>query len=297
MIDPLGLHSLIGVRDTGSVTAAAALLGYTPSAVSQQLARLERDSGAAVIERVGRGVVLSPHGRLLAARAEALLADLEALERVSAQDRQPEGPFAVTSFSTAIRALLVPAIVRLRSTAPALRLTVDEQDPAEALLRLERGAVDLAVVHDWERLALPVPDSLTLEPLLRDVADVLLPADHPMAAHRSVTPADLLDETWVSSPVGTFCREWLVRMFLDTGTHPRIAYDDRDFSSHIAFVAERLAIALVPRLGREVLPDSVVAVPAAPRSSRQVSAAWRRATGPSTARDAVIAALRAAASP
>jgi DNA-binding transcriptional LysR family regulator len=108
MIDPLGLHSLIGVRDTGSVTAAAALLGYTPSAVSQQLARLERDSGAAVIERVGRGVVLSPHGRLLAARAEALLADLEALERVSAQDRQPEGPFAVTSFSTAIRALLVP---------------------------------------------------------------------------------------------------------------------------------------------------------------------------------------------
>jgi DNA-binding transcriptional LysR family regulator len=297
VIDPAALRSLIAVRECGTVVAAGAALGYTPSAVSQQLKRLEAQSGAAVIERIGRHVVLTEHGRRLAERGERLLDELEALEHLPhAEPAELTGTFRIAAFSTAMRGLLVPALAEVRSRAPRLRLALDELDPWEALQRLERGAYDLAVVHDWVGMPLTVPEPVETRFLLEDRADVLLHRTHPFADAERVTPKDLADDTWISIPAGAICHAWLLRMFGRAGLSPDIAYFDEDFSTHIAMVDAGLATALVPRLGREPLPADVVPVEVVePVSSRTVSAAWRTASAGHPARRVVLDALVSAA--
>lgn len=295
MIEPSALRALVAVRDCGTVAAAADALGYTPSAVSQQLKRLERQTGGAVAERSGRGVLLTAHGRTLAERGERLLAELEALGHLgTVPAEEVTGTLRVVAFSTAMRGLLVPALAIVRERAPRLRLTLDELDPWEASRRLERGAADLAILHDWPGLALDLPhDTIESEILLEDRADVLLHRAHPLAGSAEIAPSRLADETWVSIPAGAICHAWLLRTFAGTGRQPDIAYYDEDFSTHIALVEAGAAVALVPRLGREPLPESVVAVPAVdPVSTRVVSAAWRRSGRGNPARAVVLDALR-----
>lgn len=295
MIEPSALRALIAVRDCGTVAAAAEALGFTPSAVSQQLKRLERQSGGPVAQRAGRTVFLTEHGRTLAERGERLLAELEALEHLGAAPAEEiTGTLRVAAFSTAMRGLLVPALAVLRERAPRLRITLDELDPWEAAQRLERGAADLAVLHDWPGLSLDLPSTIETATLLEDRADILIHRDHPLAGSATLAPSRLADETWVSIPAGAICHAWLLRTFAGTGRQPDIAYYDEDFSTHIALVEAGAAVALVPRLGREPLPERVVAVPAVdPVSTRVVSAAWRRSSRGSPARTAVLAALRA----
>jgi DNA-binding transcriptional LysR family regulator len=292
MIDVQALRSLIAVRECRTVVAAASALGYTPSAVSQQLKRLERQTGAPVLERSGRTVFLSEHGTALAERAERLIAELEELQHLPAPEAEVTGRLRIAAFSTSLRGLLIPALAGLRERAPRLRVEVDELDPWEALQRVERGAADLAIVHDWVGMPLAVPPAIETRVLLEDRADVLLPAGDPLADRASVTPRDLADRTWISIPEGAICHAWLVRMFAMSGLTPDIAYFDEDFSSHIAMVDAGLAIALVPRLGREALPPGVVAVPAVdPVSARTVLAAWRRSSAGSRARALVMDAI------
>ncbi|MWV57670.1 LysR family transcriptional regulator [Rathayibacter sp. VKM Ac-2754] len=294
MIEPSALRALIAVRDCGTIAAAAEALGFTPSAVSQQLKRLERQSGAPVAERSGRTVFLTEHGRSLAGRGERLLAELEALEHLGAAPAEEvTGTLRVVAFSTAMRGLLVPALGEIRRRAPRLRLTLDELDPWEASGRLERGAADLAILHDWPGLSLDLPPSIETETLLEDRADVLLHRDHPLAGLAEIASSRLADETWVSIPAGAICHAWLLRTFAGTGRRPDIAFYDEDFSTHISLVEAGAAVALVPRLGREPLPEAVVAVPAVdPVSRRIVSAAWRRSSGANPALALVLDALR-----
>lgn len=280
MIDVGILRSLIAVRDSGSVAAAADVLGFTPSAVSQQIKRLERQTGSVLLERVGRGVILTEHGRVLAEKGGELLADLEALEGLAQSPDAPvRGSLRLAAFSTSIRGLVIPLLSRLREVAPELRVTLEELDPWDSITAVERGVADLAVVHDWNTVLLDVPQGVETELLTTDRADVLLRHDHPLAAAASVTPAQLAGETWVSIPVGSICHEWLCRMFAATGHSVNIAYFDSDFTTHVAMVDQGLAAALVPRLGREGLPEGVVAVPVtSPAPTRIVQAAWRRST-------------------
>lgn len=294
MIEPSALRALIAVRDCGTVAAAAEALGFTPSAVSQQLKRLERQSGGAVSQRSGRTLLLTEHGRALADRGERLLAELEALEHLGVvPEEEVTGTLRITAFSTAMRGLLVPALAEIRRRAPRLRLTLDELDPWEASRRLERGAADLAILHDWPGLSLELPPSIETEVLLEDRADVLLNRAHPRASGSEIAPSSLADETWVSIPAGAICHAWLLRTFAGTGRQPDIAFYDEDFSTHIALVEAGAAVALVPRLGREPLPEAVVAVPAVdPVSTRVVSAAWRVSGRANPARALVLEALR-----
>lgn len=294
MIEPSALRALIAVRDCGTVVAAAEALGFTPSAVSQQLKRLERQSGGQVAQRSGRSLFLTEHGRSLAERGERVLAELEALEHLGvAPAEEVTGTLRIVAFSTAMRGLLVPALAEIRRRAPRLRLTLDELDPWEASRRLERGAADLAILHDWPGLSLDLPASIETETLLEDRADVLLHRAHPLAESSEIAPSRLADESWVSIPAGAICHAWLLRTFAGTGRQPDIAFYDEDFSTHIALVEAGAAVALVPRLGREPLPEAVVAVPAVdPVSTRVVSAAWRVSGRANPARALVLEALR-----
>lgn len=286
MIDLTALRALIAVRDHGSIVAAATALDFTPSAISQQIKKLERQSRSPMLERVGRSVILTERGRLLADRGTTLLADLEQVHNLAIGGAEElRGTFRIASFSTASRGIVAPLLARLHISAPDLDVTVVESDPRETVTLVERGGADLAIVHDWNTLPLDMPVTLERQQLMVDVADVLLPADHRLASHAAVSPMELLRERWVTTPAGTICHEWLVHMFAMHGARPDIRYFDGSYSTHVGMVEHAGAVALVPRLGRETLPPQVRAVPVVdPTPQRRVSSLWRAASQDNPAR-------------
>lgn len=292
MIDLAALTALRAVATHGSVVAAADALGFTPSAVSQQVKRLERQTGVPLLERVGRGVMLTGHGRHLVEEGGELLADLERLEAgLHRQADAVSGHLRLTVFSTAMRGLVAPVVRDLLAAHPDLTVSLTEREPWDTIELVATGQSDVGVVHRWGHVALDVPDHVETRVVGRDVADVIVHPDHPLAGHEVVSPADLLDEGWVATPEGTICRQWLNRMYDGTGRLPRIAHTAMEFDSHLAMVAAGLGIALVPRLGRQPLAG-VVAVPAHdPVPTRDVVALHRRTMADSPAVTAVLAAL------
>lgn len=298
MIDLDALASLRAVALHGSVVGAAEALGFTPSAVSQQIKRLERSSGVPVLERVGRGVLLTRHGRHLVEHGTRLLADLEALE--AGLHRQAEtvaGEVRLSVFSTAARGLVAPVLPAVLAAHPALQVTLAEREPWDTIDLVARGEADLGLVHSWGDVPLQIPDHVRATSLATDLADVIVHRDHPLAAHRALTPADLVDEGWIATPEGTICRQWLDRMYVGTGRLPRIAHVAMEFESHLALVRAGLGIALVPRMGRAALAAELVAVPARdPVPTRTVLALHRRSMADSPALGALLEALREAGS-
>ncbi|MDN7120676.1 LysR family transcriptional regulator [Nocardioides sp. ChNu-153] len=296
MIDLAALASLRAVDHHGSVVAAADALGYTPSAVSQQVKRLERQAGLDLLERVGRGVVLTRAGRQLVSDGAALLAELERIEAdLHAGSGAVVGRLRVTAFSTAVRGLVAPAARALLDAHPGLVLALTEEEPWDTVDLVARGQVDVGVAHSWGDVPLAVPEHVATHEVGRDAADVVLPVDHPLAGRGSVTAAALVGEPWIATPPGTICREWLERMHDGTGARPRIAHQSREFDSHLALVAAGLGIALVPRLGRAALGPGLTTLEVSdPEPTRSVLALHRRTQGSSPAVAATLAALDAA---
>src|SRR6478609_5384919 len=293
MIDLAALSALRAVETYGSVSAAAETLGFTPSAVSQQVKRLERQTGVPLLERVGRGVMLTHHGRHLVEEGGRLLADLEQIESgLHLQAGAVAGRLRLTAFSTAMRGLVAPVAGRLRCDHPGLELALAEREPWDTVDLVASGQTDLGVVHTWGDVPIAVPDHLIATTIAHDLADVVVHRDHPLADRRSVTPHDLVDEGWIATPEGTICRQWLTRMYDGTGRLPRIAHVSMEFDSHLALVRAGLGIALVPRLGRSPLGDELVAVAAHdPEPTREVIALHRRSMADSPAVRAVLDAL------
>lgn len=295
MIDLAALASLRAVDTHGSVVAAADALGFTPSAVSQQVKRLERQTGVPLLERVGRGVILTDHGRHLVDAGGRLLADLEKVEATLHQRAETvSGHLRLTAFSTAMRGLVAPVVRDLRAAHPDLTVALTEREPWETVDLVASGQSDLGVIHRWGDVPITVPDHLTSTVVVHDVADVVVHRRHRLAERDRVAPRDLVEEDWVATPEGTICRQWLTRMYAGTGRLPRIAHTAMEFDSHLALARAELGIALVPRLGRQPLGPDLVAVPAHdPKPTREVIAVHRRSMADSPAVRAVLAGLSA----
>ncbi|WP_341926808.1 LysR family transcriptional regulator [Nocardioides psychrotolerans] len=293
MIDLAALGSLRAVDTHGSVVAAAEALGFTPSAVSQQVKRLEKQTGVPLLERVGRGVMLTSHGRHLVDAGGRLLTDLEEIEAgLHRQAATVAGHLRLAAFSTAMRGLVAPVVRTLRDAHPDLTLSLSEREPWDTVDLVGAGHYEVGVVHRWGDVALAIPEHLVATTVAHDVADVIVHREHPLAGRARVSPHDLLDEGWIATHEGTICREWLTRMYDGTGRLPRIAHQSMEFDSHLALVRAGLGIALVPRLGRADLHTDLVAVPAHdPVPTREVIAVHRRSMTASPAVSAVLAAL------
>ena len=277
MMDLQGLRALVAVARTGSVVAAADQLGYTPSAVSQQVKKLERNLDAPLLERRGRGVLLTERGRALAAEGDDVLERLERLEHLGSDDDDPSAPLRIASFSTATRGLLGPVLRELRTADGTALASVTSVDPFEAMELVATGVVDVAVVHNWNSVPLIAPAHVVTEHVCWDEADIVLATTHPLADHAELDRAALVGEAWASTPRAAICHEALLRIFADLGALPRIVAEDPDFASLIELARHGVAIALVPRLGRPALPDGVVARPLADHSQvREVRVAYRR---------------------
>lgn len=276
MLDLVAVDALLAVSRTGTVHAAAAERGYTPSAVSQQIKRLERELGVQLVDKAGRRLILTDAGRRLVDEGRVLREHIEGLRSRLHADVDPTGAFRIGAFSTAMGGLVQDVVSELRREAPRLDVEVAELDPWDALAAVAAGTLDLAVVHQWEGVGLSIPGSVRYQELFRDTADVLLPADDPLAGREWVTPAEVHDRVWTCTPEGTICYVWFCHMYATEPHLPRIAYRCMEFSSQIEFVARGLAVALVPRLGRPVLPAEVVAVPVRnPVPTRPVGLVWR----------------------
>lgn len=293
MIDPIALRSLVAIDRRGTVIAAAADLGYTPSAVSQQIKKLESQTGVQLLERRGRGVLLTEAGRSLRDSAGDLLAQFEAIEsRLKSLAGAPTGTVRLAAFSTGYRGMVIEALGRLGEAHPDVSVRPEELDPWEATASVAAGSHDLALVHNWEPLPLAMPEHVQIHHLGRDRADLVVGREHPLAEREFVTVDDVSDETWVSVGPGSICHQWLDKMFADIGRAPLVGHVSGEFATHLALAAAGQAVALVPRLGRGPLPAGAVAIPMTrPVCERSISLVWRRTMGSSPALQAVIEAL------
>jgi DNA-binding transcriptional LysR family regulator len=282
------LRVLHAVGATGSITGAARALHVTTSAVSQQLARLEREVDQQLLERRGRGVRLTEAGALLAGEAGELLTHVERVEAGLARRRGAVGgELAVAAFATAVRGLLPGVLRELRTRHPELVLSVSELEPYEAIPALRRGHLDVAVVQDWAQALLTVPGDLSRQHLLDDRFDVALPAAHPLAGRAAVTLAELAGDDWITWSSGQLCHDWLTSAL---SIRPRVAHTASEHSSQLALVAAGLGVAAIPQLGRDPVPPAVRLVALDPPPVRHVAALWRTSA---TARPAIGATLRA----
>ncbi|MFF7021141.1 LysR family transcriptional regulator [Streptomyces klenkii] len=276
MLDLARLRALHAVSVHGSVSAAATALGYTPSAVSQAVTKLERETRTALLERRGRGVALTDEGRHLASTAQQLLALVERAETELEERRgRPAGRLVAGAFPSAARGLLPGVLARLARDHPALDARLVEIDPHLSVDLVSQGVLDLAVVHDWDIAPLAPPEGLEQALIGEDRCDVLVPEGHPLAGRAMLDRSDLPHQRWICQPPGTVCHDWLVRTLRADGHEPDLAYQAAENHTHIALVAAGLGIALMPRLGRGPLPEGVRAVPLDPVPVRRLSVLWR----------------------
>jgi DNA-binding transcriptional LysR family regulator len=205
------------------------------------------------------------------------------------QRGRPGGQLTVAAFPTAACGLLPPVLAELAAAYPSLDLRLIEVDAHLSVDLVLRGAVDLAVAHDWDIAPLPAPAGLERSVIGDDRCDVLVPAGHRLAAHESLTRADVAPERWICQPPGSVCHEWLVRTLRESGTEPDMAYQVGEYRTQVALVAAGLGIALVPRLGREPIPDTVRVLRLEPAPVRRLYALWREGA---TRRPSITAAVK-----
>ncbi|MFD8158400.1 LysR family transcriptional regulator [Streptomyces malaysiensis] len=279
MLDLGRLRALHAVSVHGSVSAAATALGYTPSAVSQQIAKLERETRTTLLERQGRGIALTDAARHLAATAQQLLAIVEKAETTLEERRgQPMGRLVIGAFASAARGLMPAVLAALKAEHPALDARLLEVDPHLSVDLVTQGVIDLAVAHDWDIAPLPAPEGQERAVIGDDLCDLLVPAGHPLAeraARRPLRREDLPGQRWICQPPGSVCHDWLVRTLRASGHEPDLAYQAAENHTQIALVAAGLGVALMPRLGRGPLPDGVLALPLEPVPVRRLYALWR----------------------
>lgn len=291
------LRVLQAVARHGSVTAAAAELHVTTSAVSQQLTKLERESGAALVERSGRGIRLTEAAQLLASHASAILSMAELAQAdVDARAGAVAGRLMLASLPTATRGLAAPAMRLLAARHPALQLELTEADTSESVQALVQGAVDLVIAHDWSNAPLAAPEGVSRALLTEDLADVAVPASHPLATTGSRSGAVRLEQLgggpWICGTPGTSCHDWLTFTLRSADQEPHFAHTANEYATQLALVAAGLGIAVMPRLGRGPVPDGVSLIEVEPALRRSIYALWRTAAARRPAISATVAALR-----
>jgi len=298
MLDLHRLRLLQEFAARGSIARTAAVLGYTPSAVSQQLAALEREAGTALLDRSARRAELTDAGRRLAVHAERILAMVEEAETdLSAEADEPAGRVMATAFPSAAVAF-APALARSLRAHPRLTLVLRQTGAGEGLRQVRSGEVDVAIVDDWtSRLAEEVDGSiLTLHHLIRDQLVLVLPRTHPAAAG----PADLRalrHEPWLAAPAGEPSRLAVDRLLAAVGVTPPVLSEFEGMATIVSLVARGIGIAILPRLGVTAADRRVVVrdLPLGLDLARDVYAVARSASTRRPSVAVIVTALRAAA--
>jgi DNA-binding transcriptional LysR family regulator len=285
MLNVVRLRLLKEVAYRGSLSSAAEALSYTQSAVSQQIAALELETGMALLERHPRGVSLTAAGQTLVGHAEGILARLEAADAaLSAIAGLRGGRLRMASFPTAGATLMPLAIATFRSSHPDVELTLAEAEPEEIVPRLRAGELDLALLFEFAGESLLASD-MTRAELLEDPLYLALPRDHPLAGRQRIRLEDLHADSWVQTSASSPCAVHVVRSCHAAGFEPSVSFESDDYQTVQGLVAAGVGVALIPELALSVVRDDIVirslspsppvrqVIAAAPAGARLVPAA------------------------
>jgi DNA-binding transcriptional LysR family regulator len=289
MIDVRRLRLLFELSHRGTITAVAEALAYTPSAVSQQLAALEREAGVPLLERTGRRVALTPAGVVLARYAESVLAVLEEASAALAATRSSlTGPLRIGAFPSAARTILPQALVALGGEHPGLELMVTELDPVAVPGALHAGTLDVALTFVYDYVPAEPDPALETEPLLEECLYLAAAAGQCGSAATSIH--DWRDAPWIAGSPDTLCHTMVIRACQACGFTPRIRHHADDFATVLALVAAGQGVSLIPQLGITGTPPGVSLTPVTAR--RRTSIACRKGTSRHPSVAAFAAAIR-----
>ena len=299
MLDLGRLRMLRELKLRGTVGAAADALGYSPSAVSQQLAQLQKDVGVELVERVGRRLRLTEAGETLAGHAETLLAEAQrAQEETLAASGRVAGVVRLVGFQTALLHVLAPALPGLAEQYPELVVDIADEEFSLVLQALVMAENDIVLTDEYTHLPRPRRPELNAEALITEPIRVAVPADGPHGATTEpLRIADLAGHPWVTGHVGTNVADLLERTCVDLGGfHPRVRYRSNDFLVVFAMIAQAGAACLVPDLAMAERQEGIVVRDIAEARVLRRMVMWTRAGAdvrPSVR--AVLDALRASA--
>jgi DNA-binding transcriptional LysR family regulator len=268
------LRVLTEVARRGSFSGAADALSYTQSAVSQQVATLEAETGMTLLERQARGVRLTVAGQALVEHAEGILARLEAAEEeLAAIAGLRAGKLRMASFPTAGATLMPLAIATFRSSYPDIELTLAEGEPEEIAPRLRAGEFDLALLFQFDEPEDGM-EGVTRVDLLEDPMYLALPREHPLAGKEGLRLEDLHGEAWVQTSRESPCARHVVRSCHAAGFEPNVAFESDDYQTVQGLVAAGVGVALIPELALSVVREDIAIRSLAPSPPiRQVIAA------------------------
>ncbi|MFC3980835.1 LysR family transcriptional regulator [Streptosporangium jomthongense] len=250
-LDLRRLRFLREFEERGTLAAVAAALGYSPSTVSQQLALLERETGARLLDKAGRGVRLTDAGRLLAQHARVLLSAAEAAEAdLATLSGVIRGTVRAGGLQSAARRLLIPAVARMKADHPQVRVEIFELELEQSLPGLRLGAVDLVIGDEYDSHPRPRPAGLRFTLLLEEHLKIVLPAAHRLARPgRPVALTDLRSDIWAASAEGTGHHAMVVGTCRALGGYePDIRHRSSDADVQLELVRAATAVALMPTL-------------------------------------------------
>lgn len=258
-LDPRRLSVLLAVHRAGGVLAGAEQLHLTPSAVSQQIAKLESETGVRVLDRHPTGARLTPAGKVLAEAAERIEAELaEARRLVSAHAAEVAGTVIVGAFQTAIRAIVVPLLGTLAQTMPGVHVMVREVDAERGQRALRSGELDLLILEHDAAHHPPAPRGTRDVPFLDEPWQAVLPDTVPAPT----TLVDLNQYTWLGVNPNSAAGRAVQRVTAHLGMQPSTAHQYDDYDVAIAMVAAGFGITMLPWLAAQRhLPSGVQVVP------------------------------------
>jgi molybdate transport repressor ModE-like protein len=295
MLDLKRLRVLAEVARRGSFSVAAEELYLSQSAVSQQVATLEKEVGMPLLERTRGGPKLNDAGRMLVRHAEAALARLEEAEHeLKAIAGLEGGELRIASFPSASATLLTEALAEFGSRHPGVRLSVTEAEPEQSVPKLRAAEIDLAIVFDYPMLpAQPADRDIERSLLLTESMYLALPKDHPLAMADTVGLANLADEPWLCGVCPSSCGEVVKQACRQAGFDPGIGFESDEYQVLQAYVAAGLGFTLLPDLALPTLRSDLVVRPTKPAApKRRVWAATRAEGARSAATDAMVEVLR-----
>jgi DNA-binding transcriptional LysR family regulator len=284
------------VATRGSFSEAATALSFTQPAVSQQIARLERELGTRLLARNARGVTLTPAGEVLLRHAENVLAQLrEAEAEVQAVAGVERPRLRVGAFASAAASIMPPALAELRATHPSAAVTMRVAEMPDSLDALRTGELDLSVIIDAVNAPLEVPADVEMVDLFEDPFLAALPYSHPLAGRGPIALADLRDEEWMVTGVANSCPDTTIVLEAcrEAGFKPQASFSSDDYAAIQGMVASGMGVAIIPSLALGNAREDIAIRPLRGATPvRRVRAAVA-ADRPSALADALLEILRA----
>ncbi|WP_316759199.1 LysR family transcriptional regulator [Streptomyces herbicida] len=297
MYDPIRLAALVAVAEAGSITRAAERLGYTPPALSQQLAKLEREAGTALLVRHHRGARLTDAGELLVARARRVLDELEqARHELARLAGLSGGTLRLGTFPTAGTHLLPPVLSAFHRAHPDVELSVADYDPPTGVAAVAAGEVDLALTHAYHPAEpVPVPSSVGLEPVLVEELVLVTAPGHALSSDSSRLPlSGLAGQPLVSMAPELPARQGVEALLARAGATPSVLVPTPGYAVVCALVSAGLGVAVVPEMVARTAVTPVGVRPLGAGELRRTISVAFRADEVAPAADTFRALLRGA---